>query len=53
MKLYLLDTNTVSHFVKEHPDVVSMLLSKPIEAIAISAITEGELRFGTGKASWI
>ena len=49
MKLYLVDTNTDSHFVKEHPDVVSMLLSKPIEAIAISAITEGELRFGLAK----
>lgn len=49
MSFYLLDTNMVSHFVKGHRTVVSTLLSKPLTSIFISAITEGELRFGLAK----
>jgi tRNA(fMet)-specific endonuclease VapC len=49
MKRYLLDTNTVSHLLKEHPGVARRLVATPIAALCISAITEGELRFGLAK----
>lgn len=49
MKRYLLDTNTVSHLLKEHPVVARRIVATPIAALCISAITEGELRFGLAK----
>jgi tRNA(fMet)-specific endonuclease VapC len=49
MKLYMLDTNMVSHLLKGHPDVVRQVTSKPMGSLCISAITEGELRFGLAK----
>lgn len=49
MKRYMLDTNTVSHLLREHPAVVRRVLSAPITALCISAITEGELLFGLAK----
>jgi tRNA(fMet)-specific endonuclease VapC len=47
--LYLLDTNTVSHLIKRHPQVTRHLLAVPMHSICISAITAGELAFGLAK----
>ncbi len=47
--LYLLDTNTVSHLIKRHPQATQRLLSLPMHSICISAITAGELAFGLAK----
>ena len=49
MKRYMLDTNTVSHFLKQHPAVTRQLIAKPMTSLCISAITEGELQFGLAK----
>ncbi|MDR1351202.1 MAG: type II toxin-antitoxin system VapC family toxin [Zoogloeaceae bacterium] len=49
MKRYMLDTNTVSHLLKEHPAVVRQVVAAPMAALCISAITEGELLFGLTK----
>jgi tRNA(fMet)-specific endonuclease VapC len=44
---YLLDTNTASYIIKgDPPQVRQRLLHVPMEAVAISAITEAELRYG-------
>ncbi len=47
--LYLLDTNTVSHLIKCHPQVTQRLLAVPMYTVCISAITAGELAFGLAK----
>lgn len=47
--LYLLDTNTVSHLIKRHPQVTHRLLALPMHIVCISAITAGELAFGLAK----
>jgi tRNA(fMet)-specific endonuclease VapC len=45
--LYLLDTNTVSYVVKgKFPRVRQRLARVPMAQVAISVVTEGELRFG-------
>jgi tRNA(fMet)-specific endonuclease VapC len=49
MKRYMLDTNIVSHLLRQHPIVASQVLAKPMHALCISAITEGELLFGLAK----
>ena len=49
MKRYMLDTNTVSHLLREHPKVIKRLLAVPMTALCISAITEAELLFGLAK----
>lgn len=49
MKLYMLDTNMVSHLLKEHPDVTRRVVAVPMASLCISAITEGELLFGLAK----
>lgn len=49
MKLSMLDTNTVSHLIKEHPAVVRHVVASPMASLCISAITEGELLFGLAK----
>ena len=49
---YLLDTNTVSFIIKGHPSRVRQRLQNvALEHIAISVITEAELRFGAAKKS--
>lgn len=45
----MLDTNMVSHLLKEHPAVVQRIVSVPMASLCISAITEGELLFGLAK----
>jgi tRNA(fMet)-specific endonuclease VapC len=49
MKRYMLDTNTVSHLLKAHPNVSRCVAATPIAALCVSAITEGELLFGLAK----
>ncbi len=49
MKRYMLDTNTISHLLKQHPNVVRHVLALPMASLCISAITEGELLFGLAK----
>lgn len=43
---YLLDTNTVSYFVKgTYPALRANVTAKPLHLLALSAITEAELRY--------
>ncbi|ASG22923.1 type II toxin-antitoxin system VapC family toxin [Nitrospirillum viridazoti] len=49
MTRYLLDTNTVSHLVRRHPGVSQRVTTMPMSALAVSAITEGELLFGLAR----
>jgi tRNA(fMet)-specific endonuclease VapC len=45
--LYLLDTNTVSYIIKGNfPRVRQRLAKVPMAQVAISVVTEAELRFG-------
>lgn len=46
MTRYLLDTNVVSHFLRGHPAVNRAIVSRAVDEICISAVTEGEIRFG-------
>jgi tRNA(fMet)-specific endonuclease VapC len=45
----MLDTNTVSHLLREHPVVTKRIVAVPMASLCISAITEGELLFGLAK----
>lgn len=49
MTRYMLDTNTVSHFLRSHPAVTAHILLVPMASLCISAITQGELLFGLAK----
>lgn len=49
MNRYMLDTNTVSHFIKGISNVRNRIISVPMSSLTISAITEGELLFGVAK----
>ncbi len=49
MKRYMLDTNIVSHFLKNQPAVRQRIVAVPIPALCISAVTAGELSFGLRK----
>lgn len=49
MRLYLLDTNTVSHAIKGHHEVIGRLTAAPMAELCVSAVTEGELRYGLAK----
>jgi tRNA(fMet)-specific endonuclease VapC len=43
---YLLDTNIVSYFVRgNHPEIGKRLDRTPLNELAVSAVTEEELRF--------
>jgi tRNA(fMet)-specific endonuclease VapC len=42
----MLDTNMVSQIVRGHSTAVARMTALPIHEVCISAITEGELRFG-------
>jgi tRNA(fMet)-specific endonuclease VapC len=47
---YLLDTNTASYIIKGNiPRVRERLLKVPMAKIAVSAVTEAELRFGAAR----
>lgn len=45
----MLDTNIVSHFVRQHPSVIRRAVAIPMDELCISAITEGELLFGLAR----
>jgi tRNA(fMet)-specific endonuclease VapC len=45
----MLDTNIVSHFVKQHKEVIRRAVAIPMESLCISVITEGELLFGLAR----
>ena len=49
MNQYMLDTNTVCNLVRQQVMVVSHIVSLPMAAISISAITAGEMLFGLAK----
>lgn len=49
MKRYMLDTNIVSHLIKGQATVRERVLTVPIAALCISAVTAGELSFGLQK----
>jgi len=49
MKVFMLDTNTVSYLIKGHRMVTQRVVSVPMVALRISSITEGELQFGLAK----
>jgi len=45
----MLDTNTVSLLLRQHPAVLRQVTAAPMAALCISVITEGELLFGLAK----
>lgn len=45
----MLDTNTVSYFIKGAKNICEKIISVPMEELSISAITEGELLYGVAK----
>ncbi len=49
MTQYLLDTNTVSQLVRQHPAVARRVVAAPMASLCISAITEGELLYGLAR----
>ncbi|WP_089728592.1 type II toxin-antitoxin system VapC family toxin [Candidatus Thiosymbion oneisti] len=49
MSRYMLDTNTVSHLLRQHPMVAKRVETAPMAALCVSAITAGELWFGLAK----
>lgn len=48
---YLLDTDTCIYAIKGDRDVLSALLATPPSELAVSVITEGELRSGASKSA--
>jgi tRNA(fMet)-specific endonuclease VapC len=47
---YLLDTNTASYVIRGNiPSVRHHLVTVPIAQVAVSAVTEGELRYGVAR----
>ncbi len=52
MSRYLLDTNTVSYIIKgRHPSVRDRVVAVPMYDLGVSAVTEGELRYGVARLS--
>ena len=49
MKHYMLDTNTVSFLLREHPAVIKRVTEAPMAGLCISSVTEGEILFGLAK----
>ena len=49
MQRYMLDTNIVSHLLRQQPQVVAHVMAVPMQALCISAVTESELLFGLAK----
>ena len=47
---FLLDTNICIYALKQHPIVLENLLSRRRDDVAVSVITEGELRTGAAKS---
>ncbi|PLX76749.1 MAG: VapC toxin family PIN domain ribonuclease [Azoarcus sp.] len=50
MTIYMLDTNIASHVIKgDIPLVLKGLASVPMTSVAVSVVTEAELRYGVAK----
>jgi tRNA(fMet)-specific endonuclease VapC len=49
MKRYMLETNTVSFLLREHPSVIKRVTEVPMAELCISSVTEGEMLFGLAK----
>jgi len=47
--MYMLDTNTVSHFLKQHPKVTKTITNHPMDRLCLSVVSEGELRYGLAR----
>lgn len=47
--LHMLDTNMVSHLVRQHPEVVKQYSQIAPEQMCISSVTEAELLYGVAK----
>lgn len=47
--IYLLDTNTVSHALRQQPQVLARLQATPMSALHLSAVTHAELMYGLAK----
>lgn len=45
----MLDTNSVSNLLREHPVVVRRVIAAPMASLCLSAVTEAELRYGLAK----
>lgn len=53
MSGYLLDTNIASHVIRgDRPRISQRLAALPMEEIAISAVTEGELLYGLARRNY-
>ncbi len=49
MKRYMLDTNAVSHLLKQHPVLAERIRHVPMASLCISSVTAGELYYGMAK----
>lgn len=49
MMIYMLDTNTVSYFFRQNPQVIARISTVPPSSIVVSSITEAELLYGVAK----
>jgi tRNA(fMet)-specific endonuclease VapC len=45
----MLDTNTVSHLIRQHPNVTRRVVTASMASLCLSSITVGELLFGLAK----
>ena len=45
----MLDTNTISHLVKHHPNVARHMVGVPMASLCMSVITAGELFYGLAR----
>ncbi len=45
----MLDTNTLGHLVKQHPEVVRHVIDAPADSLSVSAITAADVLFGLAK----
>jgi tRNA(fMet)-specific endonuclease VapC len=53
MSGYLLDTNIASHVIRgDRPEITRRLRLLPISEVAVSAVTEGELRYGLARRGY-
>ncbi|MDI6026041.1 type II toxin-antitoxin system VapC family toxin [Corticibacterium sp. UT-5YL-CI-8] len=50
MTRYLIDTNIASHIIRgDNPRILERLVAVPMDALAVSTVTEGELLYGLAK----
>lgn len=49
MQAHLLDTNTVSHLIRQQTRALAQLQDLPMHSVCLSAITAGELAYGLAK----